>query len=110
MDPQELAQLLAARANAGDVEGVVALYEPGAVLATGSGQVARGEGAIRTFYAALLATSLRFSAGEQRQALVCGELALTSTRLPDGTVTAEVARLQADGSWHWAIDQSAVVS
>jgi hypothetical protein len=32
-------------------------------------------------------------------------LALTSTRLPDGTVTAEVARRQNDGTWQWVIDQ-----
>ena len=34
-EPGALAQLFNQRANAGDVEGLVALYEPGAVLAAG---------------------------------------------------------------------------
>jgi hypothetical protein len=32
-------------------------------------------------------------------------LALTSTRLADGTVTGEVARRQADGTWLWVLDR-----
>ncbi|TKD48601.1 MAG: hypothetical protein E5W98_00035 [Mesorhizobium sp.] len=32
----------------------------------------------------------------------------TSTRLPDGTVTAEVARRQGDGTWLWVIDRFSV--
>ena len=34
-------------------------------------------------------------------------LALTSTRLPNGIVTAEVARKQSDGTWLW-VDRSAL--
>ena len=36
------------------------------------------------------------------------DLALTSTRLPDGTVTSEVARRQSDGTWLWVIDRYSV--
>jgi hypothetical protein len=39
-----------------------------------------------------------------------GDLALTSTRLPAGGATVEVARRQPDGSWRWVIDQPAVLS
>jgi len=39
-----------------------------------------------------------------------GDLALTSTRLPGGGATAEVARRQPDGSWRWVIDQPALLS
>ncbi len=42
--------------------------------------------------------------------MVCGDLALTSTRLPDGTVTAEIARRQSDGTWLWVIDQFSISS
>jgi len=108
MNPQELAQLLVARANAGDVEGMVALYEPNAVLSVGGGKLARGTAQIREFYAAVLASGVRFSVGEPRPAMLCGELALTSTRLPNGTITAEVARHQTDGSWRWVIDQPSI--
>jgi hypothetical protein len=107
-DPQELAQLLVARANVGDVEGMVALYESNAVLAIGSASVARGASQIREFYTKLLATGVKFNVGEQRPALLTGEFALTSTRLPNGTITAEVARRQTDGTWRWVIDQPAI--
>ena len=39
-----------------------------------------------------------------------GEIALTSTRLPGGGATVEVARRQTDGSWRWVIDQPALLS
>lgn len=107
-DPQELARLLVARANAGDVEGMVALYEPDATLACGPGRVAVGADAIRQFYAEFLATGVNFNVGEQRPALICGDIALTSIRLPNGTVTAEVARRQSDGRWLWVIDQPSI--
>jgi hypothetical protein len=42
LDPQDLARLLVARANAGDIEGMVNLYEPDAVLAWGDGRIAVG--------------------------------------------------------------------
>ena len=60
------------------------------------------------FYVNFLATGVRFNVGEQRPAMLSGELALTSTRLPNGTMTAEVARRQSDGSWRWVIDQPAI--
>jgi hypothetical protein len=49
--------------------------------------------------------------GEMRQpAIRNGDLALTSTRLPGGGATVEIARRQPDGSWRWVIDQPAVLS
>ncbi len=41
--------------------------------------------------------------------LMYGELALTSTRIPEGA-TAEVARRQPDGAWLWMIDQPNVLA
>jgi hypothetical protein len=55
-----------------------------------------------------VASSRKFQRGEQRAALLAGDLALTSTRLPDGSVTSEVARRQSDGSWLWMIDRYSV--
>src|SRR5262249_41993700 len=108
MDPQELAQLLVARANAGDIEGMVALYEPDATLAIGGGRLARGTVQIREFYATFLATGVRFNVGEQRPAMLCGGLALPQTRRPKARIPAEVARQQTDGSWRWIIAQPAI--
>jgi ketosteroid isomerase-like protein len=104
-DPQDLERLLVARQRAGDVEGMVALYEPRAVVDCGDGAVLRGTDAIRAYFAGTVAAGRKFAVGEQRPAVIGGGLALTSTRLPDGTVTAEVARRQADGTWRWIIDK-----
>lgn len=38
-DPQELEQLLVHRQHAGDVDGMVALYEPDAVIDCGDGRL-----------------------------------------------------------------------
>lgn len=107
-DPQDLERLLVSRQRAGDVEGMVALFEPQAVIDHGGGQLAVGTEAIRKLFAAFVAAGRKFEFGEQQAAIVCGDLALTSTRLPDGSVTAEVARRQGDGSWLWVIDRYSI--
>jgi hypothetical protein len=109
-DPQDLERLLIARQHAGDVEGMVALFEPEAVIDTAEGDHAegrliRGHAAIRAFFAEIVASGRKFQMGRQQAAVVNGDLALTSTKLPDGTVTAETARRQSDGTWLWAIDK-----
>jgi ketosteroid isomerase-like protein len=109
-DPQDLARRLIARELAGDADGMAALYEPGAILDCGKGRMAVGREAIRAFYAGLIAAGRKFELGQQRPAFVNGDLALTSTRLPNGVVTAEIARRQADGAWLWVIDQPKIGS
>jgi ketosteroid isomerase-like protein len=108
-DPQDLERLLVSRQRAGDIDGMTALFEPDAVIDTGDGQLKRGKAAIRAFYVELVAAGRKFQSGEQRPALVSGNLALTSTRLPDGSVTSEVARRQDDGTWLWVIDKYSVL-
>jgi len=107
-DPQELARLLVSRELRGDADGMAALYEARAVLDRGDGQLIHGREAIRAFYADLVAAGRRFDLGDQRAALVNGDLALTSTRLPNGMVTAEIARRQDDGTWLWVVDQPSI--
>ena len=107
--PEDITRLFVERANAGDAEGLAALYEPGAVLAFPSGQLATGHEEIRKVYAELLADRPAFSSAGQQPVIRQGDLALTSTRLPGGGATAEVARRQPDGSWRWVIDQPALL-
>ena len=106
--PEDLAKFFVLRANAGDVEGLVALYEPDAILACGDGQTAIGTDAIRRFYTELLATRPQFAAGEQAIPLQNGDVALTSSRLENGNITAEIARRQPDRNWLWVVDQPVI--
>ena len=112
-DPQELERLLVARENAGDVDGMTALFALDAVIDLGEGRLVRGKDAIHAFFTELQVTGLgpdgrRFKLGTQRPALICGDLALTSTRGIDGDITSEVARRQDDGTWLWVIDRWSV--
>lgn len=121
-EPEDLARLFLERANARDVEAVVALYEPDAVLVGSTlAERAVGTAAIRAFYRSLLTAGPTFT-GDVRPAIRVGGLALTSTRFErssldaDGhtvtvrTATAELARRQPDGTWRWLIDQPDVLA
>lgn len=108
--PEDISDLFLQRANAGDVEGLVALYEPGAVLAFPAGQLTVGHEQIRAVYAEFLASRPTVGSAGQQPAIVNGDLALTSTRLPSGGTTVEVARRQPDGTWRWVIDQPSILS
>lgn len=107
--PEDLGRFFVERANAGDVDGLAALYEADALLAFPPGQVTSGTQAIRQVYEQLLVSKPTFTAGSQQAALRVGDLALTSTRLVGGGATAEVARRQPDGTWLWVIDQPNVL-
>lgn len=108
-NPEDLGRLVVARLNSGDVDGLAALYESDAVLVLPDGSVADGSEEIRGAFQRLLEGRPSFEPGSHRPALRAGGLALTSTRLPDGTVTVEVARQQDDGTWLWVIDHPAFV-
>ncbi|MGH7882779.1 MAG: YybH family protein [Candidatus Dormibacteraceae bacterium] len=114
--PEELNRFFEERLNAGDVEGLVTLYESEATLSSVTGEVVSGTEAIRRQLEQLIARKPRIK-GTPRAALRCGELALTSTKFSgqstdsegqrveiNGT-TAEVARRQPDGTWQWVIDE-----
>jgi len=107
-DPQDLERLLVARQRAGDVDGMVVLFESHAIIDSGDGRLRTGTGAIRELCVEQVATGRKFEMGEQRPAMISGDLALTSTRLSDGSVTSEVARRQSDGTWLWVIDKYSV--
>jgi ketosteroid isomerase-like protein len=103
--PDDLGRFFVERVNSGDVDGLVALYEPEAVLAFSSGDFAAGHAEIRAVYEDLVADAPRFEPGDPRPAMISGDLALTSTRLVSGGATVEIAHRQPDGTWLWAVDQ-----
>ena len=86
---------------------MVALYEPDAVLDPGDGRLIRGTVELAGFFGDAIAAGQVYAVGRQNPPLVSGDVALTSTTLPDGTVTAEIARRQPDGTWRWVVDRFA---
>ncbi len=88
--PEDLDRLFLERANAGDVDGVVDLYEPGAVLVVPPGRLAVGTEAIREVYAGLLTAARPRFTGVIRPAVCAGDIALTSrvTARPRGAARA----------------------
>ena len=104
-DPQQLERLLIARQWQGDIAGMVALFEAEAIVDIGEDRLLQGRETIRDYFVEVVASGRKFQLGVQQDAVIAGGLALTSTRLPDGNVTAEVARQQPDGTWLWIIDR-----
>lgn len=102
--PNDLEKLFVERANAGDVEGLVALYEPNAILLSDSGQKASGTDEIRQLLVGYLSHQLPLAPSLQAPALQSGDIALTSSRHSNGETSVEIARRQPDGSWLWVVD------
>jgi len=87
--PEDLDRLFLELASAEDVDGVVDLYEPGAVPAFPPGRRSAGRQAIREVYVDLLASRPRLS-GMIRPVSRSGDIAITST-VRAGNATVEVA-------------------
>lgn len=104
--PEDIPRLFLQFVQAGDFDGLATLYEQDAVLALPPEDPTHGNAAIAEVFRARFADApLDGSAGRPQPVLRAGDLALTSTRMSDGRVTAEIARRQPDGSWRWVIDQ-----
>lgn len=113
--PEEINRLFTQAFNAGDLEGLVALYEPGASLVPQPGQPVTGAEALREALRGFLALkpTLEMAVRKRVQsgdlALLCADWRLTGTG-PDGQpiqmagTSVEVARRQPDGTWLYVID------
>ena len=109
--PQEIHALFLDAFNRGDVEALVTLYEPDAILVTGSGS-ATGHDAIRAAYQRTLAGGGRMEL-QTRTVIEAGDgLAMlhASWKLHrDGKaipgLSTEVVRRQPDGTWQFLIDE-----
>ena len=114
-EPQDIHKKFQDAFSSGDLDGLVALYEPNAILVSGQGQIATGQDAIREVYKGYLAmrpkiTVETVSVFENADAaLLHGRWNITGAG-PDGSPISmqgrntEVLRRQADGSWLFYID------
>ena len=115
--PEEMNPAFAAAVNSGDIENLLALYEPDALLAARPGERARGANEIRAALEGLLALGGTMESRNvycmqvEDIALLQGEWRLVTTA-PDATPleltsrTAEVVRRQPDGSWLYVVDHA----
>lgn len=111
MKPEDLTRLFVERANAGDAEGIAALYEEAAVMAYPPGHTTVGREAIRELWEKVLANRPHFEPEPPLPTLVSGDIALTSTPPKDQAgARAQVVRRQPDGSWLRLLDQPEFVS
>jgi uncharacterized protein (TIGR02246 family) len=109
MDPAELHRRVEDGINAGNIDALVDLYEPDAVLLGEEGAAAVGHDAIREAWS--MVAGLGRIAMTTHYAVVRGDLALLSNTwtfdaegFHDSATTAEVARRQSDGTWLYVID------
>jgi ketosteroid isomerase-like protein len=105
MKPEDITRLFVEHSNAGDADGVAALYEENAVMAYPPGSQTVGRAAIRDLWASVLEHRPHFEPEEPLPTLVSGDIALTSTPPNDNAgARAQVVRRQPDGSWLRLLD------
>ena len=109
--PQEIHALFVEAFNRGDIDALVALYEPNALLVTGSG-LALGHDAIRHAYRHILAhgsgmelkTAMALESAEGL-AVLHGAWTYHLGENAIAALSTEVVRRQPDGSWLFVIDE-----
>jgi len=115
--PTHLMQLFAQRAGAGDLEGVMALYEAEAVFQPAPGVELTGTDQISAGLSEFLMLKPQITFDGDTDVVVVDDIALVSNNwtmtgvAPDGSVvtdsglSADIVRRQPDGAWLVLIDQ-----
>ncbi len=113
--PEEIHRLFTEAINAGDLEAIILLYEPTAILVPQPGQSVRGHAAIREALSGYLALKPKFTL-QPVKVLESNDIALLFSKWtitgagPDGKKvelagqTTDVVRRQKDGAWLLVID------
>lgn len=109
--PEDLGQLFSQAMKAGDLDAVLALYEPGAAMPDRQGGVHTGTDALRQGMAPL-ATMKPDITIETERVIIAGDIALSHHRwsmagpAPMSGRAVDVARRQPDGTWLMVIDDA----
>jgi ketosteroid isomerase-like protein len=115
--PEQIHRLFEDRFNAGDLDGLMELYESNAALIAQPGSIGHGSEQVRAALLGFLALKGRITL-ETKLVVTVGDLAYLSNTWslngtgPDGNpvtlgaTTAEVARRQADGTWRYVMDNA----
>jgi len=96
--------------NRGDVDALVALYEPDASMVRDDGTVATGTDAIREIWTGFVALAgriqmtTRFVVEHDDVALLSNTWTFEGAGMTFSATTAEVARRSSDAVWRYAID------
>jgi ketosteroid isomerase-like protein len=113
--PEEIDRIFERELNAGNLDGVLALYEPTAAFTVEPGKVVTGTAAVREAVAGFLALKPSMSLSPRVLANT-GDIAMVSSKwklkgtAPDGSAvdlageSVEILRRQADGTWKFIID------
>ena len=115
--PEQVHRVFEDTFNAGDIDGLLELYESDAALIGQPGSVAHGSEQIRAALQGFLALNGRITL-DTKLVVTVGDLAYLSNTwslsgtgpdgnpVPLGATTAELARRQADGTWRYVIDNA----
>ena len=112
--PEQLSQLFSQAIGRGDLEAVMALYEPGAVFLTQSGDLRSGTDAIRQQMAPFADMKPDFKINVDKVvssgdiALMYNTWSMSSPQLSGRAI--EVARRQPDGTWLYVVDDPNTLS
>ena len=113
--PEQVLKSIVDGINAGNLDALISLYEPGAAFAASPGSLAHGLAGVRESLGAFIAMKGTLDLKVTRVleagglALVVGAWSFTGTGADGASVTltghnADVLRRQADGSWRFVID------
>lgn len=115
--PAHLMELFAARAAAGDLDGLIELYEPDAIFEPAFGVIVEGHEQLREALPEFLQLHPQITYTNEPDVVTVGDIALVTNfwtmvgTAPDGStvgesgISADVCRRRPDGSWGVLIDQ-----
>jgi ketosteroid isomerase-like protein len=106
--PEEICRLFQRHMREGDIDAMLALYDPSVAFRNRSGEVRRGKEELREELLPFAAARASFEF-DVLEVIQAGDVALThtkwriSTPAPVSLYVLVVARRQPDGTWRWVI-------